>query len=59
VVLEVRDNGSGITEDAISGSGSLGLIGMRERAEALGGEVQIRRLPEGGTLVSLRMPFTP
>ncbi len=57
LILEVRDNGSGITEDAMRSSGSLGLIGMRERAEALGGEVQIQRLPEGGTLVTLRMPL--
>jgi hypothetical protein len=41
--LEVRDNGRGIGEDQLSGSGSLGILGMRERALLLGGEFFDRR----------------
>ena len=58
VVLQVRDDGSGITEDEATNSRSLGLIGMCERASALGGEVEIHRAPEGGTVMTLKMPFS-
>ncbi len=61
LVLEVRDDGIGITDDQVASMQSLGLIGMRERAGALGGRVHIRRLAEGaeaGTVVGLRMPLT-
>ncbi|MCP5524148.1 MAG: hypothetical protein H7A46_21635 [Verrucomicrobiales bacterium] len=35
-VLEVRDNGRGIEEDVLMDAGSLGLLGMRERAGQIG-----------------------
>jgi signal transduction histidine kinase len=48
--LTVRDNGSGFAvEDPNSGHAGLGLAGMRERVEALGGELQIRSQPGSGT----------
>ncbi len=56
VVLEVQDDGKGITEDALASTQSIGLIGMRERAGALGGQVDIHRVGTGGTAVILRMP---
>lgn len=56
VVLEVRDNGRGITEAEISGAGSLGLRGMRERAALLGGEVAIHGVPREGTTVTVWIP---
>jgi PAS domain S-box-containing protein len=56
VRLEIRDNGQGITEDRIESSQSLGLVGMRERARSLGGDVKIRRADEGGTTVTLTIP---
>jgi PAS domain S-box-containing protein len=55
--LEVRDNGRGIVEDRIESSGSLGLVGMRERARSLGGDVKIQRAVEGGTTVTLTIPL--
>ena len=33
----------------------MGLVSMRERAELIGGELQVRRPPEGGTTVYLRV----
>jgi two-component system sensor histidine kinase UhpB len=57
LVTTVTDNGKGITEEQISDSGSLGLIGMRERVRPLGGEVDISSLPDGGTCVRVRMPL--
>ncbi len=56
VVLKVQDDGKGITEDALASTQSIGLIGMRERAGALDGRVDIHRVVAGGTAVTLRLP---
>jgi PAS domain S-box-containing protein len=53
--LQVWDDGSGIDEVALRPE-ALGLLGMTERATLLGGEATIQRRPEGGTLVSVRLP---
>jgi signal transduction histidine kinase len=52
--LEVEDHGIGF--EARSTKRGIGLVAMRERAELLGGTIQFVRRPEGGTLVSLRIP---
>lgn len=57
VVLEVRDDGKGIPHEALHSPKSLGLLGMRERARRLGGEVTIAPATPRGTLVSLRLPI--
>jgi PAS domain S-box-containing protein len=54
--LEVRDNGEGIGEKQLSAGGSLGILGMRERALVFGGEVSIRGAPGEGTTVKVRIP---
>ncbi len=59
LVLEVLDDGIGIVGDEFQGQRSFGLIGMRERAERLGGRVEIRRRDEGGTALVARLPITP
>ena len=56
-VFEIRDNGRGITEDEITGSRSLGLIGMRERAHLVGGRIEIIGVGEKGTVLTLRVPI--
>jgi len=56
LVLEIRDNGRGITEDEILDKKSLGLLGMKERALAFGGEFSVRGEPGGGTTVVLKIP---
>ena len=56
ITLRVTDNGRGITEADISHPGALGLLGMKERAALLGGEFDIQRGPNGGTIVSVRIP---
>ena len=58
VLLEVEDDGVGVSEEVLESYESLGLIGMRERAEAMEGEVKIERRPEGGTRVVLRVGQT-
>jgi signal transduction histidine kinase len=57
--LEVIDNGVGISTHCLSATDtkSLGVIGMRERALACGGELDICPNSNGGTTVSLRVPL--
>ena len=55
--LDVSDDGRGITTAQLRGARSLGLIGLRERALACGGTVEIRGDPGQGTTVSLRLPL--
>lgn len=57
LTLGVRDNGVGITESELASPRSLGLIGLRERAIACGGELVIQGCPEAGTTVVLRIPL--
>ena len=52
--LEVEDHGSGIGNH--SGKPGIGLVAMRERAELLGGSLELRKPAAGGTLVRLRDP---
>ena len=56
VAMCVRDNGRGIPEAEIGNPRSLGLLGMKERAALLGGEIFVERAPDGGTMVSARIP---
>lgn len=57
LVLQIRDNGKGINEKKITGGGSLGILGMRERAALLGGEVAIHGAPGKGTNVTVSAPL--
>ena len=56
VTLEIEDDGRGITPDVVTNDRSLGLLGMRERALALGGELGIAPVTPHGTRVTLRLP---
>ena len=56
VEAEVRDNGRGITEDEANNISALGLLGVRERAYALGGETVIEAIPGQGTRVFVSLP---
>ena len=54
-LLSVRDNGVGF-DPAVRKDKSFGLIGIRERALMLGGEVNIASAPEQGTVITVRFP---
>ncbi|HYO79418.1 MAG TPA: sensor histidine kinase, partial [Thermoanaerobaculia bacterium] len=56
IVIEIADDGRGITPEELSSSASLGLLGIRERAYAHGGVADVRAGPRGGTVVSVRLP---
>jgi PAS domain S-box-containing protein len=55
--LEITDNGRGIKESQIKDPGSLGILGMQERAIVFGGEVMINGVPDKGTNVKVKMPL--
>ncbi len=59
LMLTVQDNGIGITQENIESSGSLGIIGMKERAQLLGGKIRFEGIPDKGTTVTLEMPLNP
>jgi signal transduction histidine kinase len=56
LVLKVEDDGKGIVASDRSKRKSYGLIGMRERVYALGGEFEVRSRPQAGTTVEVRVP---
>jgi signal transduction histidine kinase len=56
LTLEVHDNGTGIREEQRAADSSLGILGMRERALLLGGELAISGAPGEGTTVKVRIP---
>jgi signal transduction histidine kinase len=55
--LAVVDNGKGMREGAARSLASLGLLGIRERARRLGGEVEVTTGGAGGTTVRLTVPL--
>lgn len=57
LALLVRDNGLGFDQADPALSKSLGLLGMRERAAVLGGEVNISSAPGKGTTVTAWIPL--
>ncbi|HEX3233933.1 MAG TPA: PAS domain S-box protein [Gemmatimonadales bacterium] len=56
VLLEVADNGVGIAPGVLARRGSLGLLGMRERAAAIGADFEVRSGPTGGTIIRVSLP---
>jgi PAS domain S-box-containing protein len=55
--LEVVDDGCGFVLDEQRGSETLGLVGMEERALALGGRLQLHSAPGRGTTVRFECPL--
>jgi signal transduction histidine kinase len=60
-VAEVIDNGRGFDVDAVeseySSRGSLGMVNLKERADLIGGTINIRSSPGEGTHVTLLVPI--
>ncbi len=57
LLVRVTDNGKGIPQNQISSSYSYGLLGMKERALAFGGQFEIKRGQRGGTTVRFSVPL--
>ena len=56
IVLEIADNGVGITEEHMSKANSFGLLGMRERVQICNGELRIVGRQNAGTTVTVIIP---
>jgi len=55
--VEVRDNGQGFITSEVSQVKSFGLLGMRERAIALGGQTEIMSSLGQGTVIAVTVPI--
>jgi PAS domain S-box-containing protein len=56
MTLAVSDDGRGFSPQAPRKPASFGLLGLRERAALLGGDVSIESAPGRGTIVEMRLP---
>jgi signal transduction histidine kinase len=59
VVLNVDDDGVGFPPPSLKRRGSHGLLGIRERATMLGGQMEAGGSDLGGARVSVRLPMAP
>lgn len=57
VILAIRDNGKGFDVTTIGQKKTLGLLGMKERTEMIGGKYKISSLPGKGTTVTVTVPL--
>jgi PAS domain S-box-containing protein len=57
LMLEVADNGRGIDTGTGAITQTLGVLGMRERAQLMGGSLTVQPRKQGGTLVRLIVPL--
>ncbi|MCK9389084.1 MAG: PAS domain S-box protein [Sulfuritalea sp.] len=55
-VIEIKDDGVGFDADSPRKQNSFGLVGIHERALAVGGEVEVSSAPGWGTVVRVRIP---
>jgi signal transduction histidine kinase len=57
-IVIIRDDGRGINHEIIRSGrdGHFGIVGMKERAQRIGGKLTIRRRPEGGTEIEIAIP---
>lgn len=59
IEMIIKDNGVGIKEDDLTKPNAFGTMGMKERAEFLGGSIEFNGLPEKGTTVTVKIPINP
>ena len=57
ILLTVEDNGRGIKHSEINDTKAFGLISIKERARALGGDVEITGRPNRGTVITAGIPL--
>lgn len=56
VWMQLTDNGRGFQDDELIGKG-MGLIGIRERVNALNGQFELKSEPENGTEITIQIPL--
>jgi PAS domain S-box-containing protein len=57
LILSVGDNGQGFEMEKIAAKQTLGILGMKERCQMMGGNFEIRSAPAKGTTVIASVPF--
>jgi signal transduction histidine kinase len=57
IMIIVEDDGVGIDMQKVREAGHLGLIGMQERAEMLGGKLLVDSTPQAGTTLVVEIPY--
>jgi len=57
IELKVSDNGVGIKKEVIDDPNSLGLLGMRERVNLIGGKISISSVLNLGTTILINVPI--
>jgi len=57
LVLNIEDDGRGFDKFQIAGKKTLGVLGMEERSEMMGGKYRITSSPGRGTVVTVSVPF--
>jgi len=57
LILRISDNGKGIAKEKISSSESLGIIGIKERAQSMGGRLKIDSIEGQGTTITVSVPL--
>lgn len=55
--LSIHDDGVGISKEQMAEPSSLGIIGMQERIQAIGGKLRIEGSPRKGTRVEIDVPL--
>jgi PAS domain S-box-containing protein len=58
LIMEIEDNGIGIGKEQLNSPKSLGIIGMRERVNILGGELVVSGVEGKGTWVKVKIPLS-
>ena len=58
IVAVIEDDGAGFDPNAVQDQQSLGILGINERAELLGGKLTIESTPGSGTSVFVEIPLT-
>ena len=56
MIVEVRDSGRGFSTAQIPSGNHFGVSSMRERAEAIGAELEIQSGKDKGTIITLKVP---
>ena len=55
--LSIEDNGQGFEKENIAAKDTLGILGMKERSQMMGGNYEITSIPGKGTIVIVVIPF--
>lgn len=57
LMIKIRDNGKGVTDEQITNPKSFGIMGMKARVLYLGGEFKIKGIKNRGTTVTVAVPL--